>query len=131
MPVQSFDLQIDQGSDFRASWCWIAGGVGVDFTGASFALVVRQLPQDTPVVSLPNSYGSITVGPSVDVVLNGLYFGTLYEDVVVPATPLVLALSAAATTLLTLGRYRYALTVTWLDGTTTTFLSGNVTVAST
>lgn len=131
MSVQEYALQIDQGRDFLASWCWIAGGVGVDYTNASFSFLARQLPQDTPVLALPASYGLISVLAPVTVLLNGTYWGVLYENIPVQVTPLQLYLSATATALLTLQRYRYALTVTWADATSTNFLTGDIRVEAT
>ena len=133
MPVIEFAQQIDRGRDFRASYCWVAGGVGVNFAGASLSALWRQRPVDAPLVqvsSVPSANGSIVVLPAIPVVLNGVFWGEVLENFQTTANPVQVALTAAGAALLTVAYCQWSLTVTWPDGTQTDWMHGPVTIES-
>lgn len=117
----SLDLLVDQYADYSQFVIWTAGGVAVNYAGATASLEIRQNPTDaTPLLTVtttPSASGYIVFGPT----------STL------PAGAVQINLSHAATASLSppvppAQPPRYTLLITWPNGFVQAFATGQVVV---
>lgn len=127
MPVKVINLQIDQAASFSATFAWIACGVGVNPAGTTALATFRQLPTDTPLVTVsttPSANGSVSYlpmipnfpwvpAPDLDPVLVTLY-------------PIQVALTLAGVALINVAYCQWKTALTWPDGTCIVLVSGSV-----
>ena len=132
MPVKFCDLQIDQGASFTASWIWIGGGQGVNPAGTTALAIFRQVPTDTPLLSVSTTASAngsvITYLPAVT---NYPYiaFGQP-SPILITVYPvqLFIALADVAALVYPIAKWKFAFT--WPTGIVIDWLAGDVEVVN-
>lgn len=120
MPVSTpADLLIDQYADFSTVFIWSAGGVPVNYAGASARMMIRLTPTDlSPLVSIsitPNSQGSIVLGPGGPIPAGGVQIN------INRTTTAMLGAAVPSGT-----KAIFDLLIDWQNGMTTDLAGGNV-----